>query len=380
MPQSQGTFPYDTTDLDGLEASLGFDRLRPYRKAAGRDRVLALRLYAWNGRLADALRFPLELLEVALSKRILPQLQDRYGMNWPWCPDFTKHAHPETMHKMSRLLQKRGLNARAHEITGDLTFGFWVGLLDNRFKEVLWRGRIDAAFPNLPQTLVGLDQRWAHVELRAATLLALRNRIAHHDSVWNHNPAQMQADIAELARVCCKATAKWINHHETVGGILRQKPKAGVAATMRTLASTVPRLLGTATVGEALVAMRKHASSHVLVDAPFFEGVPPAGAELPTGVRVITASDLAAWIARDAHEGIVELNGTLGPLLATVPLPVRVSPSALPEGAASAVLGARGNSRPRPCIAFAQEVSGAILTADIADLLDADAVGRPIIG
>lgn len=47
----------DAAELDGLFASLGSDRMIPYLAAAQNGPSYAHRLYAWNGRLADALRF-----------------------------------------------------------------------------------------------------------------------------------------------------------------------------------------------------------------------------------------------------------------------------------------------------------------------------------
>src|ERR1019366_4080134 len=85
-------------------------------------------------------------------------------------------------------------------IVSQLTFGFWVSLLNGRYEQVLWPRMLLPAFPNMPRTI----RTRKTLSTRFHEIRALRNRVFHHERIshWP-NLARCHDDILE--------TLDWIN-------------------------------------------------------------------------------------------------------------------------------------------------------------------------
>ena len=67
------------------------------------------------------------------------------------------------------------------KIVAELTFGFWVTLLNSEYELTLWKG-LRLAFPYMPKK----DRKRRNVSSPCNALRKLRNRVFHHEAIcWD---------------------------------------------------------------------------------------------------------------------------------------------------------------------------------------------------
>jgi len=107
----------------------------------------------------------------------------------------------------------------SHDKTvAELSFGFWTAFTAKRFEISLWTPYLRHAFPNLK------PQRRALVSLRLEKARALRNRIAHHESIFNRNLESDFEDIADVISWMSLDAVRWALAHSRVPSLLAKKP------------------------------------------------------------------------------------------------------------------------------------------------------------
>jgi len=215
-------FVYTTSIISALEVSLSAERLTAYLRATGGDRERALRLYLWNTEISAALYSPLQGLEVALRNALHRELSRVYGTAWydnPAIPlssraqDLVRDAKTSIAHNRKPVIPPR--------VVAELSFGFWVSLLGpgpSALYEIrLWRPILHKAFPHAK-----LQRKDVHNPLDQLRLL--RNRIAHHEPIFQRPLADDYQSILLILSWICPHTAAWITHHSTVPAILATRP------------------------------------------------------------------------------------------------------------------------------------------------------------
>jgi hypothetical protein len=226
-------FHFDDKVLAALETSLSPERMATYVQAAGGDLERALRLYTWNTAASAAFYGPLQGLEVALRNAMHRQLRAVYGEDWydnPACGLDAGGLDRLGAAKMD--LQKGGYHIDSPHVIAALPFGFWVSLLgkggrgpapDTRkrnYDMTLWRKALYKAFPHSRKSRVDTHSPLDY-------LRTFRNRIAHHEPIFNrHLKADFQS-ILEVTGWICPDTVAWIKHHSRVGEILNRKGDDG---------------------------------------------------------------------------------------------------------------------------------------------------------
>ena len=71
--------------------------------------------------------------------------------------------------------------ASPDKIVAELTFGFWVTLLNSEYELTLWKG-LRQAFPHMPKKY----RKRKNVSSPCNALRKLRNRVFHHESIcWD---------------------------------------------------------------------------------------------------------------------------------------------------------------------------------------------------
>lgn len=171
--------PIDNPVLPALFSS---DRFDTYLAATNRDQDRAARLYGWNVAVSSALWGDFAILEVCLRNSIHTCLS-AYAKRDDWWN--TIRLHPLEVAKINeatRAAQAKPGHARptAGDVVAELTLGFWTGLLVNKYHQRLWVPALNNAFPHLTTT-----RREFHRKLER--LRKLRNRLAHHEKVFNRN-------------------------------------------------------------------------------------------------------------------------------------------------------------------------------------------------
>jgi hypothetical protein len=89
----------------------------------------------------------------------------------------------------------------ADHVIGHLTFGFWVHLLTKRFNVILWKHWLARYYPFAPSaTRPEMHQRVDRVRI-------FRNRIAHHDAVFDKRPVAEHNNLFGVMGCLCRDTS-----------------------------------------------------------------------------------------------------------------------------------------------------------------------------
>jgi hypothetical protein len=201
---------------------LSADRLGPYRARAGGDDLVAIQHYHHNILLSEALYALLQFLEVALRNRFEAYLVAAYGNAWYTETRFL--AAIAGTQEQSQLadalngLTKRGKPLTSGRVVAELNFGFWTGLLGNRYKGRFWGpawrtlvGNQDLIDPARAGTDLPRITKRVNQILRDAR--HLRNRVFHHEPIWND--AELWRKYQETKRLLSWVSpdlAAWIEH------------------------------------------------------------------------------------------------------------------------------------------------------------------------
>lgn len=223
---SVNAFPLNSATLNALEASLSPERMATYLTAAGNDREKALHLYTWNTAASAAFYGPLQGLEVALRNAMHRELARVHGQEWYDQPRCQLDAGArERVNAAKRDLQRDRYPVDPPHVVAALAFGFWVSLLGRggrlpgpdssraNYDMTLWRPALFRAFPNARKPR-------ADVHRPLDYLRTLRNRIAHHEPIFDRHLAADHASILDVTGWICLSTRDWIAHHSRVTDIL----------------------------------------------------------------------------------------------------------------------------------------------------------------
>lgn len=210
--------PADTPiSREQLERLFSAERLSTYVAQCDGDFDAAVELYRWNAAVTAAFWEPIGHLEVALRNALSTQLADRHDRNGSWLDDpnceLTPRARDDIAAARFRVRQK-GKQASEGQTISELSFGFWRFLITKKLTS-LWPD-LASAFPNAP------DRRRDTVEKPLARLHDFRNRLAHHQRIWNRDPAARIGDLLAIAGYIDPALPSWIKSTSTVSAVLNR--------------------------------------------------------------------------------------------------------------------------------------------------------------
>lgn len=330
MAESQGGDAPDAITIAALERSLSPSRLAPYLTQVAGDKQLALKFYLWNARLSKAFLYPLHVAEITIRNAMHGALSSIYGgptwilynqsTSMPQSRQFvlTSESQNAWDSAQRRLIARRRRQNNSSPITPNdmvaaLTFDFWSNLF--RFDyDAEWSqpGLLRNVFPNLPNNFGRPD-----VQRQVATVNDLRNRIAHHEPIYNdRNISGYNEKILELIGWRCKFTKEWVRAHSTVVAVLRAPPTAVSTLPGLPLASANLRPPPTFSGSEKLIDIIGKVISVrppiALIDDQ--NNIPP--------YRAVTLADILSFMENQAKQdgGLVDLSGnTLMDVLASAP-------------------------------------------------------------
>ena len=177
-------------------------RMAPYHKA-GDGFEQAFARYQWNIRLAEAMMPALHYLEVSLRNRLNVLICLHYGDDW-----LVRRPAILLSVEQNRILddmRDRHLREKRREPSHDdlvsrMSFGFWFAYFHKRFDPILWHRKkaMEMVFPHL------LPERRlrGYVQPKLGAIKDMRNRIAHHEPVWNTKPS-----LIEVHQTCLDLVA-----------------------------------------------------------------------------------------------------------------------------------------------------------------------------
>ena len=194
---------------------LSAGRMSTYLRATGGDRVQAMRLYAWNVEASAAMWGDFSVLEVCVRNAMSRQLELHAGqVDWWDSPTVTLCVEQlQTLQRAASALGHQGQQASAGHIVANLTLGFWTSLLANRYHQRLWEPAIKKAFPHLKGRRGALQQ-----DLEA--LRRLRNRIAHHEPIFNRDLATDHETVLSVLAMIEPAARAWLTSNSRIIPVL----------------------------------------------------------------------------------------------------------------------------------------------------------------
>lgn len=210
-------FTYDADTLQALQRTLSKERLSTYLEAKSGNLEKALRLYNWNADISGALYAPLQGLEIALRNAIHEALAAAYAPAWYDRIDAALEPYAKNdVQKAKEILIRRSAPVTPPNLLTELSFGFWVSLLGGRYHQSLWIPALHKAFPNLK------GKKYKEIHHALNHLRKLRNRIAHHEPIFNrHLSADYESIIAAIDWVCPR-TAVWVDNHNIFRAVLHR--------------------------------------------------------------------------------------------------------------------------------------------------------------
>src|SRR5699024_3933780 len=89
------------------------------------------------------------------------------------------------VNKTIRRIRSQGKHATSDRVVSELGFGFWVALLSKTDDPRFWRPQkahyLKTAFPHVPKS----QRQRVTIYKCYNELRALRNRVFHHETIWN---------------------------------------------------------------------------------------------------------------------------------------------------------------------------------------------------
>ena len=207
-----------------IAATLSQPRLDRYLNAAGGDRHLALRLYVWNARICEAFYIPTQLAEIALRNALASGLCARYGTAWHMAPGLVSSLPGRLQNELQKVIAEEarmhGAAFNADHVVSALSLGFWVHLTSTTPRSYVWLGAIRSHFPHMPPALGDHGIRDAADRLRR-----FRNRIAHHNAIFDKRPTAEYRNVQNIVGWICPDTLWLLKQLSNPALVISRRPR-----------------------------------------------------------------------------------------------------------------------------------------------------------
>lgn len=190
-----------------MRESLSTAHFNRYLASCGGDDGQALRLYQWNSLISQSLYVYIQSWEICLRNKLNDFLVWKYGPAWPNDERrAVRNLKADDQRRIRACRQRQEANrkiapAPTNAIVADLSAGFWVSLLSSKYDiAYAWRHNLPRVFPND----MALDQ--SVVWEICANTLTLRNRIAHHEPIYDVPLDIRYQDLQRSVAAMCLGT------------------------------------------------------------------------------------------------------------------------------------------------------------------------------
>ncbi len=213
-----------TTTIHAVKKSLSPARMTTY-EAATANEAEALMLYVWNAQVSAALLMPLHICEVVMRNTVSEALEATYGHRWPWSQGFERSLPnpPVGYNSCHDLHAARRTSDTTGKLIPELKFVFWQKMFTSRHDTRLWDRYLFNVLPNVDQNKSASTIRQS-VYQDLEVIRTLRNRIAHHEPIFNRNLAADFQLIENLIKLRCRLTADWMVKHQQALSMINDKP------------------------------------------------------------------------------------------------------------------------------------------------------------
>lgn len=179
-----------------LEPWISRERIEAYRPLGGDDMAMIV-TYLHNTALCESLYTSLSFLEITLRNSLHANLSALHGSaSWYSLPGLLEKYDDRAVKKAIRRIQGEGKHATPGRVVSELNFGFWVALLSTPYEARFWRPQkahyLKSAFPHIPKR----QRQRPVIYKRYNDVRGLRNRVFHHETIWNR--ATLQRDYGYI--------------------------------------------------------------------------------------------------------------------------------------------------------------------------------------
>ncbi|MDO5652417.1 MAG: Abi family protein [Moraxella sp.] len=210
-------------NLENIERSLSIARLSTYRKLTN-SLDAALALYGYNTRLTKEFFLCIQVCEVVVRNAVSEAIVKVHGNDWAWQSGFfATLPNPNKGYNSRENIAKARHNQKdINNVIPELNFVFWQLMFTSRHDKQLWIPHIQNVFPNADDVDKKELRESLHNDLNQ--IRRLRNRIAHHEPIFNENLVNIYEKIIKIIAYRCHDTANWLQTHQEVTTLLTDKP------------------------------------------------------------------------------------------------------------------------------------------------------------
>lgn len=105
----------------------------------------------------------------------------------------------------------------------ELKFAFWESIFTSRHDTRLWTPHLRRVFPNVDNTM-SVAQVRSDIRARLGHIRIVRNRIAHHEPIFERPIVDHLERIRTLVEHRSRTMLAWLDDVETVTALLANKP------------------------------------------------------------------------------------------------------------------------------------------------------------
>lgn len=201
--------------IRSLKLALSEERLHAHAIAGDADELDAVARYIWNLALGCAMQPALHVLEITLrnhlfraSLKVVDESKLKFKSVHCWLdadPTLLEPAEAGSVEDAKELLARAKKPLTTGRLISKLGFGFWVSLCKRPYEQgrgggpALWPSLATIGFPFL--TAKGRTR--AQVFHRLEKIRDLRNRVSHHEPIWDRDLLKAHNEVLE--------TLSWMN-------------------------------------------------------------------------------------------------------------------------------------------------------------------------
>jgi hypothetical protein len=208
---------------DLLKSGLSDRRLARYAPAAADGAVSSADIYLWNCALCEAFYLPLHMAEITTRNAIHSALLFK-SAQWFENPTLLGlldgHYRAELDRALDNERAQHGGRSDAHHLVSALTLGFWEHLTTKRLERFMFPKGIQKNFPHAPW---GMKRQDLHT--RIESVRRWRNRIAHHNAIFDKGPSAKLQDALDLISWTSPALSHWVAANSRVSQTINKRPR-----------------------------------------------------------------------------------------------------------------------------------------------------------
>lgn len=230
--------PHPPVPLAEITSALSVERLGAYSLDTDRDSTDAIARYIWNVALCSAVFPSLHVLEVTLrnemyaaSLEILRGRPLRFNEVQCWLdadPQLLERREADVVEDAKKYLRRNPRHLTPGRLVAKLHFGFWMNLCNRPYEHGrvdgprLWPRMAKLAFPNCPRS----QREREKIRARLDSIRVFRNRIAHHDPIWDASFLERYREILDTLEWMNPSMRRVVERIDRVRAVYRVGPRA----------------------------------------------------------------------------------------------------------------------------------------------------------